>query len=405
MRGPATLLALASSLGSAAALDTRSMWRELEAHCAAGLCSLAEGSTLQLDALANTTDCHGRMLAYEYGLMLLPARKPQLESVDALQLDTTCGVTRPSAPERTALALELEPAALRFEVSPGQSIHQALALARAAAPHAKKNIVLQAGVHYLNATIELGPDDSGLTISAAPGAKPGDVVVSGGTLLTPTWTKSARGGGGGGGGGATIWETPVPAALAADGFKGLTTLQPHRRVTRARFPNAGAAQGAELCTGHCWANGIKQWHKNTSCVAKASVVYKDLRDCDDDMKLPSGAPCKNDSAMWDTYNTYSNGHGGCCAAWSGDQSPYGPMGNYFCGNASAGGWVGFNDPVSGHLLVICRVCVRCVLVAVSPGFLNRGGSLCFSAASPGSLATTARKDSQHSCRSGPARGR
>ena len=43
-------------------------------------------------------------------------------------------------------------------------------------------------------------------------------------------------------------------------------------------------------------------------------------------------------------DTYSNGHGGCCAAWSGDHSPYGPMGNYFCGNASAGGWVGFNDP-------------------------------------------------------------
>jgi len=60
--------------------------------------------------------------------------------------------------------------------------------------------------------------------------------------------------------------------------------------------------------------------------------------------LPDGLPCKNDSAMWDTYNTYSNGHGGCCAAWPGDDSPYGPMGNYFCGNASAGGWVGFNDP-------------------------------------------------------------
>ena len=72
------------------------------------------------------------------------------------------------------------------------------------------------------------------------------------------------------------------------------------------------------------------------------------RDCDNDKKIASGPlagqPCKNDSAMWDTYNTYSNGHGGCCAAWSGDQSPYGPMGNYFCGNASAGGWVGFNDP-------------------------------------------------------------
>lgn len=48
--------------------------------------------------------------------------------------------------------------------------------------------------------------------------------------------------------------------------------------------------------------------------------------------------------MWNTYNTYSNGHGGCCSPWSGDSSPYGPMGSYFCGNSSAGGWVGFGDP-------------------------------------------------------------
>lgn len=48
--------------------------------------------------------------------------------------------------------------------------------------------------------------------------------------------------------------------------------------------------------------------------------------------------------MWDSYNTYSNGHGGCCSPWSGDDSPYGSMGNYFCGNSSAGGWVGYDDP-------------------------------------------------------------
>ena len=48
-------------------------------------------------------------------------------------------------------------------------------------------------------------------------------------------------------------------------------------------------------------------------------------------QLVSGkGPCKNDSAMWPTYNTYSNGHGGCCAIWSGDDSPYGPMGAGAC---------------------------------------------------------------------------
>ena len=161
--------------------------------------------------------------------------------------------------------------------------------------------MLKPGVHFLNATIELGPEDSGLTITAAPGSKPGSVVVSGGVLLTPTWTKSGRKGSGA----ATIWETPVPAALKG-GFKGLTTLNPHRRVTRARYPNAGPTQGAELCTD-CWTHGVVRWHHNTTCVGKARTVYLDLRDCDDDMKLPDGLPCKNDSAMWDTYNTYSNG--------------------------------------------------------------------------------------------------
>eukprot|EP00039_Didymoeca_costata_P013183 m.196382 g.196382 ORF g.196382 m.196382 type:complete len:799 (+) comp15699_c0_seq3:667-3063(+) len=121
--------------------------------------------------------------------------------------------------------------------------------------------------------------------------------------------------------------------------KGLNTLSEYRRATRAREPNGDP----ELCTD-CWHPGMKGWHKDLTCVGKAQVVYKDLRDCDNKGLLPDKTPCKNDSAMWDTYNTYSNGHGGCCAVWSGDQSPYGPMGSYFCGNSSAGGWVGYDDP-------------------------------------------------------------
>ena len=104
----------------------------------------------------------------------------------------------------------------------------------------------------------------------------------------------------------------------------------------------------ELCTD-CWhGSSMKRWHPDLGCVGKARTVYKDLRDCDDNHLLPDGNPCKNDSAMWDTYNTYSNGHGGCCSVWSGDGSPYGPMGNYFCGNSSAGGWVGYDDPRQGN---------------------------------------------------------
>ena len=311
--------------------------------------------TDKLDPEMNTTDCRGRLLAYEFGLKLIPARKPQLESFDALELDSGCGVTRPTEVAVAPAPLSLPADGVAFHVdhehgddatatpgsdaAPFRTVHRALAAARAAPLGVPKSIVLKAGIHYLNATIELGAADSGLTITAAPGDE-GKVTVSGGVLLSPTWTKSSKGNAS-----ANIWETDVPKGLKS--FKGLTTLEPHRRVTRAREPNALPSEGAELCTD-CWHNGVTRWHHKLDCIGKAQVVYKDLRDCDDDKKIASGPlagqPCKNDSAMWDTYNTYSSGHGGCCAAWPGDQSPYGPMGNYFCGNSSAGGWVGYNDP-------------------------------------------------------------
>jgi hypothetical protein len=74
---------------------------------------------------------------------------------------------------------------------------------------------------------------------------------------------------------------------------GLQTLSPHRRLTRARSPNGDP----ELCT-RCWHGAMKRWHKDLSCVGTASVVYKDLVECDEHMRLPDGSPCKNDSAMW-----------------------------------------------------------------------------------------------------------
>ena len=100
--------------------------------------------------------------------------------------------------------------------SPFASIHRALAATRAATATATttgagtgapKAIVLEAGVHYLNATIQLGVADSGLTITAAPGAE-GQVTVSGGQLLKPTWTKSSRGNPA-----YNIYETPVPPSI------------------------------------------------------------------------------------------------------------------------------------------------------------------------------------------------
>jgi hypothetical protein len=47
-----------------------------------------------LNSVSNTTDCKGRLLAYEYGLSLIPDRAPMPEVFDALEL-AGCGVTPP----------------------------------------------------------------------------------------------------------------------------------------------------------------------------------------------------------------------------------------------------------------------------------------------------------------------
>lgn len=347
-----------------------SMWRQMRAHCSSGLCRTDSGS--KLGALQNTTECHGRMLAYEFGLTRIPARAPQREAFDALQLETLCGVTPPlgqPAPvhvqvpvhhvayRRTpgpAAKSEARAAAEntwyvdyergsdvqndgRSRGSPFKTVDCALAATRKAQAtvHAAGTIILLPGVHYLADTVRLGASDSGLTITADPRAAVGQVWVSGGTLLPANWTKVPGPG-----------NTYVTQLTDLDSVAGLNTLSPLRRVTRARYPNADP----ELCTD-CWLDeaAVKHWHPDLSCVGKARVVYKNLTGCDNDMRLADGSPCKNDSAMWTTYNTYSNGHGGCCAVWSGDGSPYGPMGDYFCGNSSAGGWVGYDDPRQGNL--------------------------------------------------------
>ena len=307
--------------------------------------------------------------AYQYGLQLIPSRAPQIESFEALELGATCGVTRPlGVPKPPTLKLPAASAAATYYVdyatgsdsASGSKSAPFKTLARGVKETRKTTskggaaaLLLANGVHHLKSTIELGAADSALTISADPaasrsGTAPARPWISGGVPLAPAWTKWA----GAANSSWNIWVTDVPAevghivglnTLAAPGGSGGT----HSRLTRAREPSGDIEACVAEAQGKCWHNGMQRWHTDLSCVGKAKTVYIDLRHCADDGTLigaPPGTPCKNNSAMWDTYNTYSNGHGGCCAAWSGDGSPYGPMGDYFCGNSSAGGWVGYMDP-------------------------------------------------------------
>ena len=343
LRAVAALLALLALPGAAAAsVDLHSMRAELKSACDAGRCRSHSNSTIK-----NTTDCAGRLTAYEFALSLIPHRAPQLATFDALEL-AGCGVTRPADAPLAPVKLNVSASGTTVYVdatkgsdsaagsmaAPFKTIEKALTALRASP--GPRTMILRGGVHYLSSTIELSPADSGMTFSAMPSGTE-EAWISGGELLPPLhWTKVP-----GDKHGAYVAQLPPSAPPVTEG---LATLSPHRRVTRARYPNGDP----ELCTD-CW-NGAapKLWHKDLSCIGKARVVYKNLVNCDASHQLPDGTPCKNDSGMWDSYNTYSNGHGGCCSPWSGDASPYGPMGNYFCGNSSAGGWVGYDDPRQGN---------------------------------------------------------
>merc|ERR1719230_331935 len=57
-------------------------------------------------------------------------------------------------------------------------------VAAAVAKAPKGNVVLREGIHYFESTLQLGSENSGLSISAYPGEKP---VVSGGKKLDVSW--------------------------------------------------------------------------------------------------------------------------------------------------------------------------------------------------------------------------
>ena len=105
-----------------------------------------------------------------------------------------------------------------IRVAPGGSVEAALAEARAAGGPA--TVRLAGGVYFLDRTLRLAPEDSGLTIEGAPGAS---VTLSGGRRITG-WTCGADG----------VWHAQVPKGLS---FRQLRVNG--ERVPRCRAPNGG----------------------------------------------------------------------------------------------------------------------------------------------------------------------
>jgi hypothetical protein len=211
-------------------------------------------------------ECPMRELALRRARTMQPWRANLVRDVfDSLELGTLCGQTPPDpAPPPPPPSFELADLGLGpqqqavhvdarrgidddgsggSEARPFRTVHRALEAWRrrrlaqgggggmAAPSSAAPPIVLHAGVHFLNATMELGPEDSGLAILNAPGE---EAWLSGGVSLGElAWEEAReevfRG--------KNVWVASLKG-LGLHDVPGLFTLETHRRLTRARFPNA-----------------------------------------------------------------------------------------------------------------------------------------------------------------------
>lgn len=150
-------------------------------------------------------DCSWRSLAFEFAQQLQPFRPSStFASIhDGLELSTLCNVSfsssyklkenvmsSPSSPAFSTViyvdsSVRGDDASTGTISSPLARISTAVLRARSL-PH-PVSIILRAGVHHLSETLNLGPADSGLKITAFPGENP---IVSGGLVIKPVWTST-----------------------------------------------------------------------------------------------------------------------------------------------------------------------------------------------------------------------
>ncbi len=145
---------------------------------------------------------------------------------------TSCTVSRPCTPEG---------ARARARTEKGRDVR----------------VLLKDGTYRLDAPLKLGPDDSGTTWSAAPGARP---VLSGGQDITG-WHRNGDG----------TWSADVPAGvtprqLFVDG----------RRATRARGEACAASTCDATATGMTGAaaTAIAHWQRATDAEAVIRVRWR-----------------------------------------------------------------------------------------------------------------------------------
>ena len=204
------------------------------------------------------TDCAVRGLLLKHALHIQPALSgPNLHHVfDSLELAARCNASRPIPPApppppaatpSVALFVDFargDDSAAGTVSSPLKTVAKALAAAGVRKPVGA--IVLRAGVHFLESTLQLTPAHSDLLITAyCSGSAPCEEVwLSGGIPLpTATWKPHNISGG------ANIWQRQVPTAAAAAGavaasaLHWLDDLEGATALTRARWPNRRPQDG------------------------------------------------------------------------------------------------------------------------------------------------------------------
>ena len=245
-------------------------------------------------------ECKMRTLAYQFGQNIQSFRGAQQKTYDALNLDHYCGSSATSnTPRPPADSVYHVNAALVDDASvytvyvdpihgddanagtialPFGSLDQGLRSTRA--QHSNelvKQIVVRQGTLFLTQRIVLSPAtfDSNLRIRAYPAE---NETLSGGVLLNSTqlaWQRYDDGNAS-----HNIWMTKVDASRLFNGtILSLFTLEPHTRLTRARFPNGHVDvfnEGAYYINPYL----VNTWWTQPADVSRRpKQVFKNLSDC------------------------------------------------------------------------------------------------------------------------------
>lgn len=205
--------------------------------------------------------------------------------------------------------------------NPVTTLGDALALSRSIGASNNTAILLRAGIHSLNATVKLGVNDSGLSLTGYPGE---EAWLSGGILIPSDtkWRWDCRDN-------INIRVANLTELLQGQSLPKVSSLFTlDKRLIRARYPNSDpevAQWGYDSPHNLKYsipADEVIEWHRPPKGHVP-TFEYVDLR---------YHNPQKNDSTQ-ELYNVYASGRGGVCTDLWGPEAD-----SYWCSNASSGGW-------------------------------------------------------------------